>query len=302
LRPSPLRAGDPIAVVAASGPVSRRRLEAGIEVLRGWGHDVDRGPSILMRRGFLAGPDERRAADLNAAIRRSDEPAIFFARGGWGAARLLDRIDFDRLRARPRVLLGYSDLTTIFMALQRPGRPYPYRYGPHVSELGDPPSFDSRSLGAALRLPSHRLVHSLAGCRILRPGRGRGTLIGGCLTLLTGLLGTRYDSSWDGCLLFWEDLNEPPYRIDRMLQHLRLAGKLERLAGMIVGRLHGCEAKPPTPGRPIGDLILEATTGTSYPIVLNFPAGHIPRKRTLLMGVPAEIETARRRLSLIAAP
>ena len=243
-----------------------------------------------MKQGFLAGPDGKRAADLNAAIGRKGAPAIFFARGGWGAARLLDRIDLDRLRARPRVLLGYSDLTAIFMALQRPGRSYPYRYGPNVSELGDPGNFEPRSLREALYLSTDPIRHALRGCRILRPGRARGTLIGGCLSLLTLLLGTRYDVPWDGCLLFWEDLNEPPYRIDRMLHHLRLAGKLEKLAGMIVGRLPGCGAIPPTPGRPIGDLVLEATAGTRYPIVMNFPAGHIPRKRTLLMGVEAELD------------
>lgn len=300
MRPRPLRPGEPIAVVAASGPVSRARIEKGIEVLRNWGHPVERGPSVLARRGFLAGPDEVRAADLDAAIRREDSPAIFFARGGWGAARLLDRIDLERLRGRPRVLLGYSDLTTLFMALQRPGKPYPFRYGPVVSELGEPRSFEPRSLREALYLPSSRIVHSLKGCRILRPGRARGTLTGGCLSLLTVLLGTRFDSPWDGCVLFWEDLNEPPYRIDRMLQQLRLAGKLKNLAGMIVGRLAGCEAKPPAPGRPMNEIILEATAGTRYPILMRFPAGHIPRKRTLLMGVPAEVDTRRGWLALNA--
>jgi len=313
----PLKPGEPIAVVAVSGPVSRERLEKGIRFLRSAGHPVEKAPGILARRGFLAGNDHHagilarrgflagndghRAAGLNAAIRRRDGSAIFFARGGWGAARILDRIDLAALRARPRVLLGYSDLTSLFMALQRPRRPYPVRYGPFVAELGDRGAYNAASLREALYLPSPRIEHPLRGCRVLRPGRGRGTLIGGCLTLLVGLLGTRYDTPWDGCVLFWEDLNEPPYRLDRMLTQLRLAGKLRNLAGMIVGRLIGCDAKPPTPGLPLAEIIADATAGTRYPIVTDFPAGHIPHKRTLLLGVPATLDTRRRRLVLETA-
>jgi len=300
VKSSRLVRGAPIAVVATAGPVTPAKLEAGLEVLRGWGHDAAGGPSILRRRGFLAGPDARRAADLDAAIHRKDRPAIFFARGGWGTARLLDAVDLRALRARPRVLLGYSDLTSLFMALQKARRPYPYRYGPSVSELGDPAAFHEPSLREALYVPAATIAHALRPAGTLRPGRAAGTLIGGCLTLLTHLLGTAYDFSWDGCILFWEDLNEPPYRIDRMLQQLRLSGKLGRLAGMVVGTLRGCEAVAPTPGWPISKLILEATAGTRYPIVTGFPAGHIPRKRTLLMGVPAEIDTGRSRLVIRA--
>ena len=300
MKARPLHPGDPISVVAPGGPVRRVRLEKGIDALLDQGHPVEVGPHVLARRGFLAGSDEDRAADLNAAIHRRDVPAIFFARGGAGTARLLDRIDLEALRERPRVLLGYSDVTSIFMAIQKPGRPYPVRYGPVVVELGEPDSYAPRSLREALYLPSARLGHPLASSRVLRPGRGRGVLIGGCLTLLVGLLGTPYDMPWDGCILFWEDLNEAPYRIDRMLHQLRLAGKLRNLAGMVVGRLAGCEPKPPAPGLPIPQIIAEATSGTRYPIVMNFPCGHIRRKRTLLLGAPAYLDTGRSRLTLEA--
>jgi len=298
VNPVPLRKGDAIAVVAASGPASRARVEKGIGVLLDGGHPVELGRSVFAKRGFLAGTDDARAADLDAAIRRDDLPGIFFARGGWGAARLLDRVDLARLRARPRVLLGYSDLTALFMALQKPGDPYPYRYGPVVSELGEPRSYEPRSLREALYLERPRIDHDFGRGRVLRPGSAQGVLVGGTLTLLNTLLGTRFDFSWDGCILFWEDLNEPPYRIDRMLQQLRLAGKLKNLAGMIVGKLAGCGAKPPTAGWPIREIVLEAAAGTSYPIVMDFPCGHIPRKRTLLMGVPADLRTSARSLTL----
>jgi muramoyltetrapeptide carboxypeptidase len=280
--------------------VARERIQTGIGALLDAGHPVEPGASILSRHGFLAGTDDARAADLNAAIRRRDLPAIFFARGGWGSARILDKIDLAGLRARPRVLLGYSDLTSLFMALQRPGRPYPVRYGPVVAEMGERGTHDRASLSESLYLPARRIEHGLGGCRVIRAGRGRGTLLGGCLALLVGMLGTPYDIPWDGCILFWEDLNEEPFRIDRMLNHLRLAGKLRRLAGMVVGRLRGCAAKAPTPGLPLREILLDHAAGTSYPIVLDFPCGHIPNKKTLLLGVPAELDSSRSRLSIRA--
>jgi len=268
--------------------------------LRAMGHTVEPGAHLAARRGFLAGSDEHRAADLNAAIHRRDIPAIFFARGGWGAARILDRIDLAALRSRPRVLMGYSDLTSLFMALQRPGRWYPYRHGPLVSELSEPRAYHAPSMREALALPGPVIEHPIDRCRVMRPGSGHGVLIGGCLTLLTGLLGTKHDVSWDGCILFWEDKNEPPYRIDRMLQQLRLAGKLKNLAGMIVGKLHGCLPKPRTPSLPIDEIILDAVAGTRYPVVTHFPTGHVPGNRTLLMGAPAALDTRRRHLVLQA--
>ena len=295
-----LRKGETIAVVGVSGPVRPERLRKGIDALLDADHPVEVGRGALQRHGFFAGPDEVRAADLDAAIHREDLPAIFFSRGGWGAMRVLERVDLEALRARPRVLLGYSDLTTIFMALQRPGRPYPVRYGPNVVELGEPRAFDAPSLEKALYLPEPRLLHTLTGCRIVRPGRGRGVLIGGCLSLIVSLLGTPWDLPFDGSILFWEEFNEPPHRIDRMLTQLRLAKKLEGLAGMIVGRLARCGPGRGSPALPLREMLLDAAAGTRYPIVTDFPCGHIPRKRTLLLGVPAEISTARRRLVLQA--
>ena len=298
MKVSRLAPGDPVAVVAVSGPVHRGRLERGISWIEARGHPVIRARSLGARHGFLAGRDETRASGLDAAIGHPARPAIFFARGGWGSARILDRVDLARLRARPRVLLGFSDLTSIFMALQRPGRPYAYRYGPTVAQLGVRGAFHRGSLDEALELPGGEIRHPLGRCRTERRGRGEGILIGGCLSLLVGLLGTRHDFSWDGCILFWEEVNEEPYAIDRMLTHLRQAGKLAKLAGMVVGRLVGCASPAGRPVLPLAEILRDATAGTRYPIVTGFPAGHMAGKRTLLMGVPARLDTARAVLSL----
>lgn len=300
MRARGLKAGQPVSVVAVSGPVDRARLDAGIREIASWGHPVLRGRSLLRSHGYLAGKDAARAADLNAAIRDPGNPAIFFARGGWGAARILDRIDLDALRRRDRVLLGFSDLTTLFMALQRPGRPYPYRYGPTVAQLGDAKAWHRPSLVEALWLRSDRIAHPLGRSRALRGGRAEGKLIGGCLSLLVGLLGTPWDVPWEGCILFWEDVNEEPYAIDRMLTSLRLAGKLRNLAGMIVGRLAGCEPRKGHPSLRMREIVADAVAGERYPVVMGFPAGHVASKRTLLMGAPARLDTGQR--SLVIEP
>jgi muramoyltetrapeptide carboxypeptidase len=293
LKLSALRKGDTVSVVAPAGPLERDRIGSGLKVLEAMGHPVRRGASLMARHGFLAGDDRQRAADLNRAIRTKD-PAIFFARGGWGTARLLDRLDLHQLKRRPRVLLGFSDLTTLFMALQRPGHGYPVRYGPSVSELGEPHAYHRGSLESALYLTGNPMEYRLGASGILRSGRGEGLLIGGCLTLLVGLLGTPYDISWDGALLFWEEVNEPPYAIDRMLTQLRLAGKLKNLAGMVVGKLVGCKPRGMTRGLPLREIILDATAGTRYPIVTGIPAGHYRPKKTILLGVPGRIDSGSR--------
>lgn len=298
MKARPLDRGRPVAVVAASGPLNRRKLEKGIDWLERSGHPVVGGRSLLARHGFLAGKDSLRAGDLNAAIHHPDEPAIFFARGGWGAARILDRIDLDGLRRRDRILLGFSDLTSLFMALQKDGRPCPYRYGPTVVELGEPGAFHRGSLEEALYLSRGEIRHGSSAMGVVRRGKGRGPLIGGCLSMLVGLLGTPYDSSWDGCILFWEEVNEEPYRLDRMLTQLRLAGKLKGLKGMVVGRPVGCRPRPGSPSLPLKEILMDATAGAGYPVITGFPAGHMAGKRTLLMGVPARLDADRKTLIL----
>ena len=282
--------GGTIGIIAPSGVVDRARLRAGCSYLETRGYRLSIAPHVLERVGYLAGADASRAADLNAAIRDESLAAIFLARGGYGLTRILDRVDLRALRRSPRLLLGYSDATALFMALQRKG-PYGVLYGPMVSEFGEPPSFDERSLWAGLRgdLNDPGLVFGKND--VLRPGRGAGRVIGGCLSLLVSLLGTPYDPDYRGGILFWEEVAEDPFRIDRMLTQLRNAGQFEGLRGMLSGSVTGCVPEPGRPNLRLRDIVADVTSRERFPIVWNVRAGHIARKITLPLGFVATLDT-----------
>lgn len=295
--PPCLHPTDPVAIVAPSGVVDKVRLRHGLTYLRRHGHSTVLAHGLLSRCGYLAGTDDHRAHAFNEIIAEARTKAILFARGGYGMGRILDRLDLRQLRRRPRLLVGYSDLTALFLALQRDG-PYVVHYGPVVSELGDARAFDEGSFWASLYGDPRRFSLRLKSNDVLKPGRGVGRLIGGCLSLMVSLLGTRHDPDYDGAILFWEEVSEAPYRIDRMLTQLKNAGKLNRLRGMIVGSLSGCLQEPGKPSLTIRRILHDLCREASFPIVWNVPAGHVAHKITLPMGLPAVLDTAARSLSV----
>jgi muramoyltetrapeptide carboxypeptidase len=290
-----LRPGDTVAVAAPAGAVDRRRLEAGIRYLRGKGHPAQTSPHVPARHGYLAGEDELRAGDLNDIIAADASPAVLFARGGYGLTRILDRLDIEGLRRRPRLMLGYSDMTALAMALQCKG-PYHFLYGPVVSELGDPGAFDETSLWNALYGNPAAYTVPFKSADVLRRGRGVGPMIGGCLTLLVSLLGTPHDPDYRDSVLFWEEIGEEPYRIDRMLTQLRNAGKFDHLRGMVIGSLTRCEPARGGPSLRIKQIVLELVQWASFPVVWNVRAGHVAVKMTLPLGLEASLNTTRRSL------
>jgi len=293
--PPPLGRGDRVAVVAPGGPVRRADLESGIGWLLRQGYEVVRGRHLLRRRAYLAGGDDERAADLNQALADPGVRAIWFARGGYGSHRMVAQVDFEPLRKHPKTLIGYSDVTVLQAAAWGMAG-LGSLYGPLVSELGDPLAYDA---GALLRaLSGARLRFDLPRRSILRPGVGEGPIIGGCLSILVGLLGTPFDLETSGAILFWEEVNEEPYRIDRMLAQLRLAGRLEGLRGMVVGRLIGCEARRRENHLSLADILDGHLKGTDYPVVRDFPVGHMRRKATLPLGRAARLDTGARRLTI----
>ncbi|HEV8199425.1 MAG TPA: LD-carboxypeptidase [Candidatus Polarisedimenticolia bacterium] len=291
-----LQRGDRIAVVAPAGPAPLEELERGVAFLEKRGYVVTRGAHLSGRHAYLAGTDAERAADLNAAIRDPRVRLVWCARGGYGTPRLLDRVDTRALRRDPKPLLGYSDETALQELWRRAGAPI--LYGPHVVELHDRRAWHAGSLDAALQ--GRAVAVPLARRAVAREGRAAGPLLGGCLSLLVGLAGTPYEPPLDGAILFWEDLNEQPFRIDRMLTHLKNAGWLSRLSGMVVGRLYGCRAQDPRLDRSIRDILLDRLEGTRYPVVFDLPAGHVPGKWTLPLGGPARLDTGALRLTISA--
>lgn len=286
--------GARVAVVAPGFAVKRDALEAGLEALRRRGFRPRVGRSVLEQQGYLAGDDDARAADLVEALVDPDVDAVWFARGGYGTTRLLERVPWRRVAARTRPLIGYSDLTALFAPATRRG--VRCLYGPVVTELGDPATFHAASLRRALAGEAQRLTFRRDD--VLVPGRARGPLLGGNLTVLTHLLGTRWALDAAGAILFLEDAGEPTYRVDRMLTQLEQAGTLRRIAGAVIGSL----AIPPRrrfpPDRDPTEVLVERLGGLGVPVVRGLPAGHVGGKRTLPLGAPARLDTEARELRL----
>lgn len=289
--PPALNPGDRIGVAAPGGPIRRERVDRGMAYLEARGFHPVAGRNLGRRHAYLAGEDHERLDDLNRLIADPDVRAVWFARGGYGSARIVQGVDFAALRRSPKTLIGYSDITVLQSAAWTQARLQTF-HGPLVTELGDPALFDEASLWSALSGTPGGQSHAFPSASVLRPGRGEGPLLGGCLSLLVSLVGTPYEPPLHGSVLFWEEVNEEPYRIDRMLAHLRLSGRLANLRGMIVGRLVGCEAEDPLNGLPLAEILATHLEGTDYPVVMDFPAGHCAGKVTLPIGREVRLDTS----------
>jgi muramoyltetrapeptide carboxypeptidase len=283
-------------VLAPGSPLERTVLDralAGLEIL---GYRPVPGRALRRRRGELAGKDEERLADLQWALSDPGIQGIWFARGGYGSMRLLPDLDLSPLRRRPRLLLGFSDLTALFASVVRRAG-VPAYYGPVLADLVRPGRVDLAALERVLGDPAGALRFRIPARGVLVAGRARGTVVGGCLSLLQALVGTPYEPDYRGAILFIEEVGEAAYRVDRMLSHLRLAGRLERVAAVVVGQMVGC-GPDPRGGRPLGRVLREALEGLGVPVVRGVPVGHGPRTAILPLGFEGRLDTASRSFTL----
>jgi muramoyltetrapeptide carboxypeptidase len=301
--PPPAGPGDRVGVAALSGPVDPARLEAGLAGLRRLGFEPVLAGNVLSRDGLFAGGDAERLAAFHRLAADPDLPAIFFTRGGYGLMRVLPALDWDLLRRRPRAYVGYSDLTPFLLEVVRRLGLVSF-HGPLVAgELarGLDAGEEESLLGAlAGRYPA---AQPFSGwLREPASGEARGVLLGGCLSLLTATLGTPFAPELEGGLVFWEDVNEPPYKIDRMLTHLGLSGNLANIAGMIVGQIgNGPVANCQDPDGEALDwraLVGGGVAGFSWPVAWGLSSGHFAPNWTLPLGLPARLEGRGSRLVL----
>lgn len=298
LLPPRLREGDQIGVVAPAGPVREEALEPGLAMLRERGYVVVEGAHLRKRSGYLAGSDRERLADLNRLLKDPGVSAIWCARGGYGSARIVEGLDVAALRRNPKAIIGYSDATILHAFAWRRLRMASF-YAPNVSDLGNPLSYDARTLWGYLEGDNAAEVDLPFGDpTVLRGGRAEGVLLGGCLSLLVSLVGTPWAVPERGAIFFWEEVGEEPYRIDRMLGHLRQSGALDRIGAMIVGQTVGCAAKDRANDIPLSDIVWRHLGAARIPVVLGLPAGHGTGKLTLPLGRRVRLDTARGRLTV----
>lgn len=270
-KPGRLRRGDVVAVVAPAGVVDEGRLEAGVRVLEGWGLEVRLGDAVLARNHYLAGDDLARRADLERMLDAPEVRAVFIARGGYGSQRLVPALDLARVAARPKLLVGFSDATALLGAAVEAGMVAVH--GPMVA-ADIARGLTPRSLGhleALLFDPDYRWRAEAPVA--IRPGRATGRLVGGCLSVLVTTLGTPWAPDTRGAVLFLEDVHEYPYRIDRMLTHLRQAGRLDGVAGVVFGTMAACRSAN---GVTAEDVARACLADAPFPVAFGLPAGHDP--------------------------
>ncbi len=289
-----------LAVVAPASNADPEKVLRGVERLRALGHTVTLMPHALGQAWpYFAATPEQRLQDLHAAFTDPEIDVIICIRGGYGSNYLLEGLDLDLLHRNRKPFIGYSDHTAIeTWMLDQSG--VPVLHGPMVAaDFSREDGVDLLSFAAALGGEAYRLGTE-SGLRALQPGNARGVLYGGCLSLLTASLGTPFAAQTEGKLLFLEDLGEKPYQIDRMLRHLKLAGKLEGVTGIVFGEMLDCHS----PGAPVDLLervILTVLEWFPGPIAYGLRSGHVSRSNvTLPFGVEAELmvslETAELRI------
>jgi len=300
--PPRLSRGDAIGLFCPAGPVrDAERLRAGIRLIEDLGFTVKiQGPALPEDGGYLAGSDEQRAAHLHELWSDDEVRAIIAIRGGYGCLRMIDRLDWDLFRRNPKLLVGFSDVTVLLSSLvDRAG--LVAVHGPMAGTLA---SSDEQSRASLFGLLTGSLEERIKPQKleILRGGTGRGRLAGGNLTTLLHLLGTPWERSWDGCILVLEDTNEPLYRIDRMLTHLALAGRLSRLAGLVLGDfdLGDDELANLRLQEAVWARVLELAP-PGYPIWARFPVGHRERNLALPIGMEAAMTSSTGMLALLPA-
>ena len=288
----PLPSGALIGVIAPAGPAEPERIEAVAPMIEAQGYRARLFPGCTQRQGYLAGSDELRLADLHAAFADDEVAAIHCIRGGYGCMRLLDRVDRELVRRRPKLLIGYSDVTALHALLARVG--LPSLHAPMAaSDIVLPGREGDRDALFALLRGGLRagdvLAPTLDGpvTRALHvPGVAEGPLVGGNLSLVASLLGTPWAWRVQGAILFLEDVNEEPYRVDRYLTQMRLAGVFDAVAGIVLGSF--TEAASPEPV--LREMLLPICQRRGIPLRGGWPSGHGTPNRPLPLGLRVRLD------------
>ncbi|GAA5184192.1 LD-carboxypeptidase [Rugosimonospora acidiphila] len=292
-RPPALRAGDTVAVVAPSGPVRPERIAQGLALLESWGLTVVPGAEVYARHGYLAGTDTQRGAALAWALTDPAIRGVFCARGGYGAQRVVDGLDLAGIGRDPKLVVGFSDITALHLALWRGAR-LASVHGPVLTQLTEEfPAVSVAALRTAIMSEQPVLLHREPEAEtgsVTVPGPPvTGTLLGGNLCLLAASLGTPDLPPLDGAILMIEEVEEPPYKVDRMLTQLRRAGVLRGVAGIAVGQFTDCADEWPMS---IVDVLLDRLGDLGVPVLGGLPFGHGEAARSVPVGVPATLDVS----------
>lgn len=300
-----LRKGDVIGLITpASAPTAPEKIERGVRYLENLGYRVKVGQHVGAQYGYLAGTDAQRIEDLNTMLRDPQVNAIFAIRGGYGTPRLLPMVDYAAVKRSPKILVGYSDLTSLQLALFKrtglvtfsgpmPGVEFWDRPDPYTEEHFWRMVTSASKIGHLPNPPEVPLV-------VRRGGKAQGRLLGGNLALMVANLGTRYSPDYKDALLVLEDIHEDLHRIDRMFTQLRNAEILSKMSGLLLGYFTDCKAsEPEKPHLTLEQILTEVITWVTQPVAEQFQYGHIPRKLTIPLGLMARFDAKKERVDVL---
>jgi muramoyltetrapeptide carboxypeptidase len=290
IKPRSLRLGDKVGIVAPASNVKREALEAGCNGLRRAGYEPFYFESILERDLYFAGSAERRARELEDMFVRDDIRTIVCARGGYGSNYLLPLLDLKKIFAHPKIFVGYSDLTSLLTSFADAANFVTF-HGPMVAkDFAVANGVDLASWQSALSGATEWVISDGSGAQPLIAGTAEGTLYAGCLSILVASLDTPYEIQTAGTILFMEDIAAKPFQVDRMLMHLKLAGKLKDVRGIIFGEMLDC-LQSPTQDYTLQEVVLRVVGDLGIPVAFGLRSGHVSRANiTLPIGVKARLD------------
>lgn len=310
LKPKALKKGDTIGLITPASAVSRQAFEKAVQNLEDMGFVVKYTENMSVRKGFLAGTDQQRLDDLHQMFSDPNIDGIVCARGGYGSGRLLPNINYDLIKANPKVLVGYSDITALLYGIHQKTGLVCF-HGPvgasEYSEFTDKsfeqvlmkakaPKFERPKEWEENKDPAFQFLPIIEG-------NAEGALVGGNLSLMCSLMGTPYDIGFKDKIVFIEEIGESPYRVDRMLTQLLNSGKLIQAKGIAMGVFRGCETKPDDPdfalSTSLENVLKDRFGNMNIPVLYGLPIGHIDDNATLPFGVLAELDVANGSLRLL---
>lgn len=305
IKPKKLKLGDTIGIVAPGSPTTEEKVEKAYEKLKEMGFKVKLGKSCYSKYGYLAGRDELRAEDLNSMFRDTEVDGIICLRGGYGTIRILKLLDYNLIRANPKVFVGYSDITAIHIAINQISNLVTFHGPMAASDLaGDISKFSLESLfnsilhedfDGNLKNPTEELI-------TINGGVAEGQIIGGNLSLIASTIGTPYEIDTKGKILFIEEIGEEPYRIDRMLNQLKLSNKLQEAEGIILGNFSNCMPEDPDMSLTLEEVIDDLIRPLNKPTLYNLQAGHCDPNITIPFGVRVRLNADRKEIVVLEKP
>ena len=299
LKPKKLESGDVIGIVSpASSPDKLEKIENGVKYLEKLGYRVEIGKNVGKVHGYLAGSDDDRLSDLHEMFKNKNVKAIFSIRGGYGAGRLLDKLDFNLIKKNPKIFVGYSDITSLQLAILKKTGLISFA-GPMLATdfSGDVNEFAEENFWKVIT--SSKKIGKLHNPRdekfyAISSGRGEGPILGGNLAVLSSLMGTEYLPNFKNSILMLEDIGESPYRIDRLLNQFKLAKILDTANGIILGRFVDCYEKDKSKDTiKLNEVIEHYFSNLKIPVLYSFSHGHIKENITVPLGVNCKLNTSR---------